>query len=144
MYINYGDVNFFELGTLVDAEHSDTEIKILYCRHFDDEEDLYFFADCTVDIEDSWIDRKAVMEYLGMTEENFNNIQFAIGCVEYYGAENFSSPYDGYKFNRKEIEEKLKYYMIASDDLEITWQEKLKEVGKLPFFIPFYPNIFDS
>lgn len=121
MYINYGDVNFFENGILVDAEHSDTEIKILYCRPYDDEEDKFLFADCTVDITDSWINKKSVMDCLGMTEETFDFIQFAIGCVEYYGVENFSSPYDGYQFTRKEIEERLKYYMIASDNLEITW-----------------------
>ena len=44
MYINYGDRNFFECGILVDAEHSDTEIKILYCRPLDDAEDLFLFA----------------------------------------------------------------------------------------------------
>ena len=121
MYINYGDVNFFELGTLVDAEHSDTEIKILYCRPYDDAEDLFLFADCTVDITDSWFDRKSVMDFLGMTEETFDNIQFAIGCIEYYGVLDFSDSYSGYEFTRKEIEEKLKYYMIASDNLEITW-----------------------
>lgn len=53
-FVNYGDVNFFELGILVDAEHSDTEFSVLYCRPYDDEEDLYFFADCEVDITDSW------------------------------------------------------------------------------------------
>ena len=121
MYINYGDVNFFENGTLVDAEHSDTEIKILYCRPYDDEEYLYLFADCEVDITDSWIDKKSVMDFIGMTEENFDSIQFAIGCIEYYGVEDFSSGYHGYQFTRKEIENLLKHYMIASDNLNITW-----------------------
>lgn len=121
MYINHGDVDFFEYGVLVDSEHSDTEVEILYCRPYDDEEDKFLFADCTVDITDSWIDKKSVMEYIGMTEENFDVIQFAIGCIEYYGVENFSSPYDGYQFSRKEIEERLKHYLIASDNLEITW-----------------------
>lgn len=121
MYINYGDVNFFENGCLVDSEHSDTEFKVLYCRPYDDAEDLYLFADCTVDITDSWIDKNAIMGYLGMTEKTFDSIQFAIGCIDYYGVEEFSSPYEGYQFTREEIEEQLKYYMIASDNLEITW-----------------------
>lgn len=121
MYTNYGDVNFFELGILVDAEHSDTEIKVLYCRPYDDAEDLYLFADCEVDTTDYWIDKNAVMDYLGMTEETFDSIQFAIGCIDYYGVENFSSPYNGYQFNREEIENQLKCYMIADDNLEITW-----------------------
>lgn len=124
MYINYGDVNFFELGCLVDAEHSDTEIKILYCRPYDDEEDKedkFLFADCEVDITDSWIDKNAVMDYLGMTEKTFDAIQFAIGCINYYGVENFLSPYDGYRFTEEEIKDRLKHYMIASDNLDITW-----------------------
>lgn len=121
MYINYGDVNFFEYGVLVDTEHSDTEIKILYCRPYDDEEDKFLFADCEVNIEDSWIDKKLVMDYIGMTEETFDSIQFAIGCIDYYGVENFSDCYHGYNFTRKEIEELLKHYLIASDNLDITW-----------------------
>lgn len=120
MYINYGDKNFFEYGCLVDFEHSDTDIKVLYCMPFA-EEDMYLFADCEVNTEDSWINRKSVMDYVGMTEETFDVIQFAIGCIDYYGVENFSSPYDGYQFTRKEIEKKLKYYLIASDNLDITW-----------------------
>lgn len=121
MFVNYGDVNFFELGILVDAEHSDTEFSILYCRPYDDEEDLYFFAECEVDVTDSWIDKNAVMDYLGMSAENFNAVQYAIGCIEYYGAENFSSPYNGYQFTKKEIEDQLQHYLIASDNLNITW-----------------------
>lgn len=121
MYINYGDMNFFEYGVLVDAEHSDTEIKILYCRPFEDVEDQYFFADCLIDISDTWIDKKSIMDYIGMTEENFDLVFFAIGCIEYYGAENFSSPYDGYQFSELEIKERLKHYLIASDNLNINW-----------------------
>ena len=121
MFINHGDRDFFEYGILVDAEHSDTEIKILYCRPYDDEDDLFLFADCTVDINDSWIDREAVMSYVGMSEDDIDAVQFAIGCVEYYGVENFSSPYNGYQFSRKEIEEQLRYYLIANDRLDITW-----------------------
>lgn len=121
MYINYGDKNFFEYGILVDAGYNDTEIDILYCRPYDDLDDLFLFANCTVDVEDGWIDRKEVMEYAGMTEESFDAVQFAISCVEFYGVENFSSPYNGYAFNRKEIEKMLKWYNIASDNLDITW-----------------------
>lgn len=121
MYINYGDKNFFEYGVLVDAEHSDTEIKILYCRPYDDTEDQYFFADCAVDISEDWINKNIIMEFIGMNEENFDAIQFAIGCIEYYGAENFSSLYNGYNFTAEEIKERLKYYLIANDNLDIIW-----------------------
>ena len=121
MYINYGDVDFFEYGVLVDSEHSDNTFDILICRPFDDVDDLYYFADCQVDITDNWIDKKAVCSYIGMNPDNFNNIEYAIGCIDYYGAENFSSPYLGYVFTKSEICEMLKHYLIASDRLKIEW-----------------------
>ena len=121
MYKNYGDINFFEYGVLVDNDHRENEINILYCMPYDDEENLYLFADCSVDITDDWLDKKGIMDYIGMEENNFDSIQFAIGCIEYYGVENFSSPYAGYQFTREEIEEMLKHYLIASDNLHITW-----------------------
>lgn len=121
MYINYGDFNFFEYGVLVDSEHSDTDFSIIYCRPYDDAEDLFLFAVCDVDINDSWIDKDAVMSYSGMTPETFDPIRYAIDCIEYYGVENFSSPYNGYQFTENEIKEMLKYYLIASDGLNITW-----------------------
>ena len=121
MYKNYGDYDFFEYGVLVDDEHIENEIDILYCRPYDDEEDLYLFAACTVDITDTWIDKKAVMDYIGMSDDNFDSIQFAIGCIDYYGVNNFSSPYNGYQFTKEEIKETLKHYLVASDNLEVTW-----------------------
>lgn len=121
MYVNYGDKNFFEYGMLVDAEHSDTTFDILYCRPFDDEEDSFLFASCQVDITDSWIAKNSVMDYIGMDAKKFDAIQFAIGCIEYYGVENFSSPYEGYQHNREYIESVLKHHLIASDNLDITW-----------------------
>ena len=124
MFINYGDRNFFEYGILVDSEHSDTEFQILYCRPYDDEEDKYLFAECTVDITDSWIDKKAVMSFAGMKEENFDPIRFAIDCIEYYGVENFganSYVYDYRNMNEESIKEILKHRLIANDNLDITW-----------------------
>lgn len=124
MYLNYGDVNFFEHGILVDTEHSDTEFPILYCMPYPDEEDLYQFGDCQVDITDSWIDKQAILNYIGMKETEFDPVLFAIGCIEYYGAVNFGADsycYDWLHMQRKDIEEILKYRMIASDNLEITW-----------------------
>lgn len=121
MFINYGDKNFFEYGVLVDFEHHDTIFDILYCRPFDDADDLYLFAHCTVDITDSWIDKNDVFSFIGMRPETYDVIQYAIGCIDYYGVENFSSPYDGYQFTKTEICDRLKHYLIASDNLNIEW-----------------------
>lgn len=104
MYINYGDVDFFEYGVLVDAEHEENEIDILYCMPYSDKENLFQFADCKVDITDTWINKEAVMNFIGMNKDDFDSIQFAIGCINYYGVECFSSSYEGYNFTREEIE----------------------------------------
>lgn len=124
MYVNYGDVNFFNYGALVDSNHNDAEYSILYCRPYDDEEDLYQFADCTVDITDSWIDKQDVMSFLDMDDTTFDPIQYAIGCIDYYGADNFGADnpiYDWTRITRVEIENILKNYSISCNRLDITW-----------------------
>lgn len=124
MYVNYGDKDFFDYGVLVDTEHSDTEFPILYCMPYPDEEDLFQFGDCRVDITDSWIEKQAVMNHIGMKEAEFNPALFAIGCISYYGAVNFgaqSYAYDWSRMKRQEIEEILKHRLIANDNLDITW-----------------------
>ena len=62
IFANYGDKNFLEYGTAVEVYindqltviDTDEEIRTLYCRPFDDD-DVYLFADCTVNINDTWI-----------------------------------------------------------------------------------------
>ena len=115
MYRNYGDVDFFQYGVLVDDEHNENEYEMLLCRPYDDEEDLYCFGHVTVDITDSWIDKQSVMSYIGMTKETFDPLQFAIGCVEFYSWENFgiidySAKHCWYKQTRQDIDEQLRHY----------------------------------
>ena len=132
MYRNYGDRNFFERGVLVDSDHSDTIFDILICRPYGDEDDLYQFGHCSVDITDEWIDRNAVASYLGMDIKNSDvlslkldgAIQFAIGCIDYYGPENFgiddySYSYDWRQADKALIKHELRNYMIAYDNLEV-------------------------
>lgn len=128
MYVNYGDKDFFEHGVLVDSEHSDTVFDILRCEPYSDEEDKYCFAHLCVDIEDSWLDRKAVMDFTGMTEEDFNPILYAIACTDYYSWDNFGASDYGVSYNwqdcdRDTICEELKGYLIASDNLDMSWLE---------------------
>lgn len=118
MYVNYGDKDFFEHGVLVDAKQV---LNIMYCMPICDSDGEYVFAECEVDITDSWIDRKAVMDFIGMTEKTFDNIQFAIGCIDFYGVENFSSPYEGYVHDKEYICDVLKHRTVASDHLNIEW-----------------------
>ena len=122
MYRNYGDKNFFDYGVLVDDEHSDDEFQIIRCRPYDDIEDTYAFAELTVNINDSWIDKKAVMRYIGMTEETFDKVQFAIGCTDYYAWENFGIDYyQEYEYSKESICNILKNRLIANDNLDIEW-----------------------
>lgn len=124
MYINYGDANFFENGCLVDSEHSDTCFDIIMCNPFCDEEDRYMFGQCQVDITDTWIDRNAILQYIGMTEKTFDSVQYAIGCMNYYSWDNFgaqSYAYEWTNMTKAEICEILKYQSIASDNLNIEW-----------------------
>lgn len=105
MYRNYGDKNFFETGILVeDPATSKAEFNMLLCRPYSDAEDLFQFSAVTVDINDAWIDRDAVMSFAGMTEDAFDPLHFAIACTEYYSWENFgagSIPYpDGTNWRR--------------------------------------------
>lgn len=124
MYVNYGDKDFFERGRLVDSEHSDSVMDILVCEPYSDEEDLYQFGECSVDITDNWINKKAVMDFIGMSVESFDPISYAMGCIDYYGMENFgaiSYAYDYAHMTREDIKDILKYRLIASDNLNIVW-----------------------
>ena len=124
MFINYGDNNFFENGILVDTEHSDTVFPMLLCNPYPEEDDLFKFGQCEVDIEDGWIDKESVMNHIGMTNDSFDPVLFAIGCAEYYSWDNFGAinyAYDWTRMNKNSICQILKHYMIATDNLNIEW-----------------------
>lgn len=125
MYQNFGDRNFFDYGMLVDTNPDGSEYQILACLPFDEEKDRYLFGDCTVDISESWIDRKAVMHYIGMTEDEFDPICYAIGCMAYYDWENFGAnhyfSYDWRNMKKADICEILKHREIDSEGLNICW-----------------------
>lgn len=111
MYKNYGDKNFFEYGRLVEeVENTETVFNILVCDSYSGEDD--------------WIDRQAVMSYIGMTDQNFDIVQYALGCIDYYGILEFGGEsylYDCNNMTMTDIQDILKYRQIASDNLDITW-----------------------
>lgn len=118
MYLNYGDVNFFDYGRLVDAEHSDTVLEVITCDPYCDTENLYQFGVLSVDITDTWINKSAVCEYIGADPATVDPVQYALGCISYYGGENFGEVSD---LNHDEICDRLKHQLIASDNLHIEW-----------------------
>lgn len=126
MYVNYGDKNFFEYGRLVDSEYSSTVFDILVCDPYlnEDDDNLYWFAECQVDITDDWIDKKAVMSCIGMTDKSYDPILFAVGCIDYYGTADFggeSYACDNHYMTMADIKDILKYRQISLDNLDITW-----------------------
>lgn len=121
MYKNYGDKNFFEYGMLVDADTDRSEYWIIACLPYDDEEDRYLFGDCCVDITEPWIDREKVMEYIGLSEETFDPVEFAIGCMSYYGWDNFGADrtfqYNWLNMTKARIKEILMYRDIDKENV---------------------------
>ena len=117
MYKNYGDVNFLEYGLLIE-EQSENQFNFIVCRPFSDCENKYQYFDGYIDISDSWIDKESVMNYIGMEENKFDRIQFAIGCIEYYNLENFGTVNNDY--TKEEVIENIKYikdYIADYDDM---------------------------
>lgn len=119
MYLNYGDVNFFEYGRLV-QNNREHEYDIIFCEPIYDTENLYYFGEITVNTTDSWIDKKAVCDYIGMNDL-FYELQYAIGCLDYYGAENFGTDFQNWQYTHDEICEILRHRMIANNDLNMEW-----------------------
>lgn len=111
MYANYGDLDFFEYGILVKPE-SETAFNILHCVPVTDSDGKYMFSDCYIDIDDSWIDKQAVMSFIDMNDQEFDNILYAIGCIEYYGTYEFTGGYEKPLMNKEEIKNELKLYGI--------------------------------
>lgn len=122
MYHNYGDRNFFELGTLVDSDHSDTVFDLLLCKPYSDEEDSFQFAHVQVDLEDSWVNWDMVDAICGTDPETDDPVLAAIAATECYdwdnfGASSFNPYHDWRHMTRKDILEELKGYLIAWDEV---------------------------
>lgn len=118
MYKNYGDKNFLEYGILVEEEKENEIYNMIICRPYSDKENKYIYGLCYVDITDSRIEKNKVMDYIGMSEENFEPIQFAIGCIEYYSLENFGLFFNDYTkgYTKEEIIEDMEEIKSYIDD----------------------------
>ena len=118
MIANYGDVDFFEYGRLVEIQEDGT-VDVLVCNPVFDcknEKRCYQFDHVNVDINDSWIDADAVCDYADTIKDDA--IQFALGCIDYYGVENFGGTvyYNESQFyTMEEIKNILKNYDIEEE-----------------------------
>lgn len=115
MYNNYGDVNFFEYGRMVELQNDGT-VDVFVCNPVCDCQDpdrCYQFDHVNVDINDSWIDVDAVCGYADVSKEDI--IRFALACIDYYGVEDFGGTayyYESQFYTKTEILDSLKYYDI--------------------------------
>ena len=115
MFENYGDVNFFEYGRLVEKAEDINCFIVLVCNynyvyHRTDPERCFQFDVCYVDTSDSWIDVDAVESYAECSKESEPEL-FAIACIDYYGVRNFGGT-AYYVFTESELKEKLKSYEV--------------------------------
>ena len=117
MFKNYGDVNFFEYGRLVEKTEDTNCFNVLVCNYVcdcTDPERCFQFDNCYVDISDSWIDVDAVESYADCNKENEPEL-FAVACIDYYGRENFDGTMyynENQLYTESEIREQLKNYEI--------------------------------
>ena len=116
-YKNYGDKNFLEYGILV-SEESATEFRIVMCRPYgdvdpEDGQIHYQFSENYVDINDSWIDKKAVESFCGSYAKN-DPAHFAIACIEYYGPENFGADGNSYQYDWRNCTKEDVYAQIGA------------------------------
>ena len=87
MYINRGDVNFFEYGRLIEDEGNGV-YSVIVCDPFYDEEDSYAFSSVEVDVNDSWINKEAVERFSG---EARDEMDYVLNILSYYGPQEFGN-----------------------------------------------------
>lgn len=82
MFENYGDVNFFDGGVLIEKE--DNGYHVIKCN-LDCDTEKYFLTDDVIDINDTWIDKNEVESFCDKTDDD---ALFASDVVSYYGTQN--------------------------------------------------------
>lgn len=87
-YENYGDVNPLDHGGIWVKQITETQYEII--KNIPETNELF---DMSIDITDNWIEKEGVMSFIGMDEQSFDPVWYAIGCTDYYSPENFGSIY---------------------------------------------------
>ena len=103
MYLNYGDINFANNGRLVEqvGKH---QFNIVTCEHM--KNGKFLVCECFVDTKDSMVDMDDVYAFAGI--EDYSPIDFAVGCIDYYGPEAFCNYRHRYELTADEVKELLK------------------------------------
>ena len=83
MFANYGDINFFDGGVLVEKEGNNYHV--IKCN-LDCDTEKYFLTDDFIDINNAWIDKNEVESFCGKTDDD---ALFASDIISYYGTQNY-------------------------------------------------------
>ena len=113
-FYNVGDVDFLEHGMLA-KQIGDTQFEFILCTPISGRsEDAYMAGMATVDISDSWISHDDIKRFIG--DSNCTDLRLAIGCLDYYGWEEF-----GLKFDRNETMTKTEVleYVLSPMETQI-------------------------
>ena len=110
---NYGDVNFLDGGCVLRKEGN--YYHIIRCDFgwdMGDNPAHYMVSDVMLDINDSWIDRKAIEDYADCDKDTEPD-WFAVSTVLYYGPENCGGTAE--MMTAQEVEDYMSNYDIPSD-----------------------------
>lgn len=89
-WVNYGDVNPLEHGGIWVRKDADIEGAYYIVKNvYRPVAELYEVYDLWVETGEEWQEKNLVMDYIGMTEDTFNEIHYAIALTDYYNFLNF-------------------------------------------------------
>ncbi len=83
---NYGDINYMEHGGVFIKQLNDEDYYIVSIKFLDDTNN-YLLQNAIISINDTWIDKSAILSFMGMKEKEYNTNTrlYVLGVTEYYG-----------------------------------------------------------
>ena len=87
-YQNVGDINYMDYGGHFIKKEGENYYYSVSINPLEDSETVqYIIQSALIDITDSWIDKKSVMSFTGMSEDDYNNdkLFYAESVIDYYG-----------------------------------------------------------
>ena len=119
LYTNYGDCNPLDYDGLWLKKIGDNEYHFVKVDNTSwccgDEIPTYILSSGYIYTADDWINRDSVINYSGLDKNiDSDTVEYAIGCLEYYGGMNFSSDIEEYKTtSRREARKYINSYGIV-------------------------------
>lgn len=137
MFMNYGDVSFFDGGRLVE-KIDDTQYEVIGCDILqDDPTNDFRLFDVIYDTDDErrtgeslddagsnkWIDVRLVYDYGGDADEDddYDHVPFILDAISYYGPENFGDVED---LSGDEVVQRMRAMEENRDFEETPWDDE--------------------